>query len=230
MYFEIGLDRFKTANLIFNEFRNIFMPEDFDISLDDVDEDICISALEHYDISITREDIKNNEKLREILEKVASSANYEAEIVGWLEGYKSAYIEYLNKKFPNFFKDSEMFDYIHDIQVGINSNKKVIEIEYDYDAEDVMDYLSVDENDYYENREDYRKRFEYDAEYEIERAIEEFDKYVGRRFARARKANTREFFDEDASNEEFESSFIEYLGNYLDEIEDALENEDEDNE
>jgi hypothetical protein len=243
-YLEINVDRFETADYVFNKFRDRFEPKDYDISLDDVDEDFCIYALEYYDIYVTREDIKNNEKLREILENVARGANYNAEIAGFSEGYQSAYIEYFDKYISDFLENNGVYGYAHNIQVSIDydySGYKVFKIEYEFDDDNVRDLLFLGreeeegefyKDDYDEFKEDYIKSFRYSIEGRIVKAIGEFDNYMGRKIAKAKKAKTREFFDEDASNEEFKSSFIEYLRDYLDDVEYAIESaeEDEDNE
>ena len=209
---EFNFKDFDTANFIFNDFDRYFEPGDYTISLGDIRDDLYMPILKKHGFDITWEDIESNEELYELLEEMVNDANFVAEHVGFLEGYKSGYTKEFNHKIWDFFEAEEISDYIHNIKAVMDTDKEVFRIEYEYDDKGVVDYFAEENEDYYsEYKEQFRTDFEGDVRFNIKNAIQRFDKYMERAFADARGY---EFYDdikgEDAFMYRFEDLVIEY--------------------
>jgi len=208
---EFSFGNFGTANLIFNDFDRYFERVWDSVSLADINEDLYMPILKKHGIDITWEDIENNEELYELLEEMVNDANYDDEYTGFLSGYMLEYTKNFNYKIEKLLKDEGIYYYTHNIQVDMDTDKGVFRIKYEYDDKNVMDYLSVDEDDYYENKEGYRREFEYGIKLDIKGIIREIDEYTGRVFADAKGYEFYDFTEgKRAFMDRFEDLVIEY--------------------
>jgi hypothetical protein len=208
---EFNFKDFDTANYIFNDFDHYFGPSMDLIPLSNISDNLYMPILKKHGFDITWEDIENNEELYKLLEEMVNDANYDAEYIGFLSGHMLEYTKKFDYKIGEFLEDEGIYDYIHNIQADIDTDKGVFRIKYEYDDKNIMDYFSADEDDYYENKEYYRKEFEYEIKLDTKGIIRDFDEYMGRVFADARGYEFYDFKEgEKAFMDRFEDLVIEY--------------------